>query len=102
MKEPYIITIEYPKGSDKGPDQFRPDTKPITRAIKRHAQCDGEVVFYTHKRRKKLREYLLNAAEGKQGIVLSRINPGNLKQVDKYFQFLNELGEAGMEIHSQP
>ena len=102
QKEPYIIVIEYPKGSDKGPDQFRPDTKPIIRAVKKHAQCDGEVVFYTHKRRKKLKEYLLKVTEGKEGIIISRINPGNLKRVEAYFQFLNSLGENGMQVHTHP
>jgi len=32
-KEKYTIIIEYPKGKDKGPDQFRPDTKPILKAV---------------------------------------------------------------------
>ena len=102
QKERYAIVIEYPKGSDKGPDQFRPDTKPILRAVKKHAQCDGEVVFYTHKRRKALMEYLRKVTEGKEGIIISRINPGNLKRVDAYFQFLDALGKTGMQVHTHP
>ncbi len=101
-KERYAIVIEYPKGSDKGPDQFRPDTKPILRAVKSYAKCDGEVVFYTHKRRKELKEYLLKVTKDKDAIVISRINPGNLKRVDTYFQFLNELSKEGMQIHTHP
>ncbi len=34
--------------------------------------------------------------------VISRINPGNLKQVDEYFQFLKALGDTGIEIHTHP
>ncbi|HHD77250.1 MAG TPA: hypothetical protein ENK97_00500 [Campylobacteraceae bacterium] len=102
QQEKYVIVIEYPKGSDKGPDQFRPDTKPIMKAIMKTAKCDGEVVFYTHKRRKALREYLLKVTEGKEAIIISRINPGNLKNVDAYFQFLNRLSKSGMMIHTHP
>lgn len=101
-KEKYAIIIEYPKGSDKGPDLFRPDTKPILKAIQKHADCDGEVVFYTHKRRKALKEYLLKIGEEKEVILVSRINPGNLAQVDTYFEFLNELGKTGMQVHTHP
>ncbi len=101
-KEKYAVIIEYSKGSDKGPDQFRPDTKVILRAIEKHAKCDGEIVFYTHKRRKALIEYLLKVIEEKEGIIISRINPGNLKRVDDYFQFLDTLGKAGMQVHTHP
>lgn len=100
--EKYVIVIEYPKGSDKGPDLFRPDTKPILKAIKNHAKCDGEVVFYTHKRRKGLKDYLLKTGVDKEVILLSRINPGNLKNVDTYFEFLRELGMNGMQVHTHP
>ncbi len=101
-QEKYVIIIEYPKGNDKGADLFRPDTKPILKAIQKQASCDGEIVFYTHKRRKKLKEYLQKVTKNKSGIIISRINPGNLKQVDAYFQFLNELSNQGMQIHTHP
>ena len=48
----YVIIIEYPKGSDKGVDGFRADTKPIQKAIQKTLNCDGEIVFYTHKNEK--------------------------------------------------
>lgn len=54
----YAMIIEYAKGSDKGCDGFRPDTKPILEALKRVANIDGEIVFYTHKKRDELYEYI--------------------------------------------
>jgi len=35
-------------------------------------------------------------------IFISRINPGNLKRVDNYFDFLNRLSLSGMEVHTHP
>ena len=101
-KKTYIVIIEYPKGSDKGVDGFRPDTKPILKAIQKKAECDGEIVFYTHKKRKGLEKYLLEIAKNKNLILISRINPGNLKRVDAYFQFLNKLGQNGVSVHTHP
>jgi hypothetical protein len=101
-KEQYVVVIEYPKGSDKGVDGFRADSKSIQKAIQKYAKCDGEIVFYTHKKRHGLKEYLLRIAENKEVILISRINPGNLKRVEEYFQFLNLLGLAGMQVHTHP
>lgn len=98
----YVILIEYPKGNDKGPDLFRADSKPILKAVQNSLDCDGEIVFYTHKRRKELKQYIIDALNGRDGIVISRINPGNLKRVDSYFQFLNELSKEGMQVHTHP
>jgi hypothetical protein len=93
-----IFIIEYAKGSDKGFDGFRPDSKPILSAIQEVTGMQREIVFYTPKRKYELLEYLKQNAHS----VISRINPGNLKQVDEYFQFLKALGNSGVEVHTHP
>ena len=93
-----IFIIEYAKGSDKGFDGFRPDTKPILNAIEKNTSFKTEVVFFRPNKKYQLLEYLKKNAHS----VISRINPGNLKQVDEYFQFLKALGDSGVEIHTHP
>lgn len=97
MKE-YAVIIEYAQGSDKGFDGFRPDTKPILKSLKKIANIDGEVVFYNPSKKKELFEYLTKNAT----IVISRINPGNLKEVDDYFVFLKKLADSGISLHTHP
>jgi len=96
--EKKIFIIEYIKGTDKGFDGFRPDTKPILNAIKDVAGFETEIVFYRPTRKYELLEYLRENAYA----VISRINPGNLVQIDEYFQFLKALGNSGVEIHTHP
>jgi hypothetical protein len=96
--EKYAIIIEYKDGSDKGCDGFRPDSKPILKAIKDVAGIDGEIVFYSPSRADELAKYIKQRAT----IVISRINPGNLKEVDEYFVFLKRLGNDGIDIHTHP
>lgn len=93
-----VFIIEYQKGSDKGFDGFRPDTKPILRAIEEETSFKTEIVFFKPNKKYQLLEYLKENAHA----VISRINPGNLKQVDEYFQFLKALGDSGVEIHTHP
>ncbi|MEA3553034.1 MAG: Cj0069 family protein, partial [Campylobacterota bacterium] len=93
-----VFIIEYAKGSDKGFDGFRPDSKPILNAIKELTAIDTEIVFYRPNKKYELLEYLKENASA----VISRINPGNLKGVDEYFQFLKALGDSGVEIHTHP
>jgi len=93
-----IIVIEYVKGSDKGFDGFRPDSKPILLAIRKATGLDREIVFYRPNRKYELLEYLKENALA----VISRINPGNLKEVDEYFQFLKALSNAGVDVHTHP
>lgn len=97
MKDTVFI-IEYTKGSDKGFDGFRPDTKPILKAIKDVTALETEIVFYKPKKKEQLLEYLKTKAL----CVISRINPGNLKEVDEYFQFLKALSDSNIQVHSHP
>jgi len=96
--EKRIFVIEYAKGSDKGFDGFRPDTKPILNAIKEATGLPTEIVFYRPNRKYDLLDYLKENAHA----VISRINPGNLKGVDEYFQFLKALSNSGVEVHTHP
>lgn len=97
MKKKAFI-IEYHGGSDKGFDGFRPDTKPILDAIEEVLNIKTEVVFYVPSKKEELKKYLQNSAS----YVISRINPGNLKEVDGYFCFLKELGDFGIEVFTHP
>lgn len=93
-----VFIIEYSKGTDKGFDGFRADTKPILNAIEDVTDYKTEIVFYRPDRKYDLLEYLKENAYA----VISRINPGNLKEIDEYFQFLKALGNSGVEIHTHP
>ena len=93
-----VFIIEYNKGSDKGFDGFRPDTKPILKAIKSATQYETDIVFYRPKKKEALKAHLIQNAHA----VISRINPGNLKEVDEYFQFLNEIAKEGVQVHTHP
>ncbi len=96
--EKKVFVIEYAKGTDKGFDGFRPDTKPILNAITELTGIKNEIVFYVPSKKEKLYEYLKqNACQ-----IISRINPGNLKEVDEYFQFLAKLSKEGIGIHTHP
>ena len=93
-----VFIIEYAKGSDKGFDGFRPDSKPILNAIEEVAGFKTEIVFYRPNKKYDLLDYLKENAHA----VISRINPGNLKGVDEYFQFLKALSNSGVQIHTHP
>lgn len=93
-----IYIIEYNKGSDKSFDGFRADTKPILKAIKETTAYETDIVFYRPKKSEQLLEFLQKNAFA----VISRINPGNLKEVDPYFQFLKQLSTSGVQVHTHP
>lgn len=93
-----VFIIEYHEGSDKGFDGFRADTKPILQAISDEIGCKNEVVFYNPAKKEQLFEYLKQHAFA----IISRINPGNLKEVDEYFQFLKSLSDEKIEIYTHP
>ena len=96
--EKKVFVIEYAKGSDKGFDGFRADTKPILNAIEEATGYRTEIVFYRPNKKYELLDYLKENAQS----VISRINPGNLKGVDEYFQFLKALSNSGVEVHTHP
>ncbi len=93
-----VFVIEYSKGTDKGFDGFRPDTKPILDAVAELKGLQTEIVFYRPEKKEQLFEYLKENALH----IISRINPGNLKEVDEYFQFLAKLNDEGVGIHTHP
>ncbi len=93
-----VFVIEYSKGTDKSFDGFRADTKPILNAVSEVANLPTEVVFYNPDKKDQLFDYLEQNALH----VISRINPGNLKEVDEYFQFLKALSDKGVGVHTHP
>ncbi|AXX93372.1 hypothetical protein CPU12_08435 [Malaciobacter molluscorum LMG 25693] len=93
-----IFIIECNVGSDKGFDGFRADTKPILNEIEQISGFSTEVVFYSPSKKDELFEYLNKNAYA----IISRINPGNLKEIDEYFQFLNKLSQNQIEVHTHP
>lgn len=93
-----VFVIEYSKGTDKSFDGFRADTKPILNAVEKIAGLKTEIVFYNPDKKDKLFSYLKDNARD----VISRINPGNLKEVDEYFQFLQSLSDVGIGVHTHP
>lgn len=93
-----VFIIECHEGSDKGFDGFRPDTKPLLEAISEELSIQNEVVFYSSDKKDNLKEYLKQNAI----YILSRINPGNLKEVDEYFQFLKEIADEGIGVFTHP
>ena len=93
-----IFIIEYARGTDKGFDGFRPDSKPILSEIRKVTDREREIVFYRPNKKYELLDYLKENAHA----VISRINPGNLKEVDEYFQFLKALANSGVEVHTHP
>ncbi|RXJ87749.1 Cj0069 family protein [Arcobacter sp. CECT 8985] len=93
-----IFIIECSVGSDKGFDGFRADTKPILNEIQKVGAYETEIVFYNSQKKELLFEYLKKQAYA----VISRINPGNLKEVDEYFQFLNNLSKENIEVYTHP
>lgn len=93
-----VFIIEYAKGSDKSFDGFRADSKPILTAIEEATQRQTEIVFYNPDKKEMLFDYLVDHAHS----VISRINPGNLKEVDDYFVFLKGLGDCGVKVFTHP
>lgn len=86
-----VVFFEVQGGNDKGADGFRKDTMPMVNALKERG-VDAEVIFYDKAREEEIYNYVsLN------GIAyVSRINPGNLKEEQSYFQMLRRLCEDGV------
>lgn len=93
----YVIIIELAGWTDKGKDGHRADSYPILNAIK-SKWFDWEIIFYDHNKQDKLFEEL----KEKAGVIIWRINPGNCKYVDEYFQFLNRLSNEWIFINTDP
>ncbi|MEM8606944.1 MAG: Cj0069 family protein [Myxococcota bacterium] len=96
MKHTAVI-FEVEGGLDKGRDGHRADSQPMLDALARRG-FEGEIVFYHPDVESKLLARLC----GKTTVVLSRVNPGDLKDTDRYWQFLHELEQDGSLVQTPP
>ena len=88
-----VIVFEAHGGSDKGPDGHRKDTMPIVNAIKAKEGWSAEVVYFEDAKR----EEIFNYVKDNGTAYISRINPGNLANGEKfYFEMLRDLSAAGV------
>lgn len=92
-----VVIMEIEGWSDKWEDWHRRDTFPILNAIK-NKWFEWEVMFYEHKKQ----EDLFNYIKDNVWVVIWRINPGNLKEIDEYFQFLNRLSQEWVFVNTHP
>lgn len=86
-----IVFFEVRGGSDKGEDGYRKDTMPMVEALKKRG-FNAEVIFFEVAKRDEIYHYVKNNAIG----YVSRINPGNLKEENQYFEMLRNLCNDGI------
>ena len=97
MQKRHVIIFEAKGGNDKGRDGHRGDSQPILDALLAK-NFTGEILFFEALNYQALLRYVLRHA----GVVLSRINPGNLEDTDIYYQFLQEIAEQGLLVQTHP
>ncbi|MCW0224429.1 Cj0069 family protein [Campylobacter lari] len=86
-----IVFFEVRGGSDKGEDGHRKDTMPMVNALKEQG-WNAEVIFFEVDKKDEIYEYVKNNADA----YVSRINPGNLKEENEYFDMLRKLCANGV------
>ena len=86
-----IVFFEVRGGSDKGEDGYRKDTMPMVEELKKRG-FDAEVIFFELSKQDEIYRYVKNNAIG----YVSRINPGNLKEENQYFEMLRKLCNDGI------
>lgn len=86
-----IVFFEVRGGSDKGEDGHRRDTMPMIEELKKR-NFDAEVIFFDISKQDEIFNYVKNNAIG----YVSRINPGNLKEENQYFEMLRKLCDYGI------
>jgi hypothetical protein len=89
--------LEAEGSNDKDSDGHRTDSHPLLKALDARG-IEGEIRYFRSGEEKVLEEELIRSA----GIVLSRINPGNLPDTDTYWQFLERLANAGLVVQTHP
>ncbi|EAJ9556725.1 Cj0069 family protein, partial [Campylobacter jejuni] len=81
-----IVFFEVKGGSDKGEDGYRKDTMPMVNALKAKG-WNAEVIFFEVGKKDEIYKYVKENFDG----YVSRINPGNLKEENEYFDMLRKL-----------
>lgn len=92
-----IVFFEVRGGSDKGEDGFRKDTMPMVNALKKRG-WNAEVIFFEVAQK----EAIYTRVKGEFDGYVSRINPGNLKEENEYFDMLRRLCNDGLVGMSHP
>ncbi|RUL51080.1 Cj0069 family protein [Lysinibacillus antri] len=86
-----VIFFEVQGGNDKGADGYRKDTMPMVDALKERGM-DAEVIFFDKEKEDEIYNYVSTNALA----YVSRINPGNLKEEQAYFEMLRRLCQDGV------
>ncbi|TEY03029.1 Cj0069 family protein [Campylobacter sp. US33a] len=86
-----IVFFEVRGGSDKGEDGYRKDTMPMVNALKSKG-WNAEVIFFEVGKKDEIYHYVKENFDG----YVSRINPGNLKEENEYFDMLRKLCNDGL------
>lgn len=86
-----IVFFEVRGGSDKGEDGYRKDTMPMVNALKNKGY-NAEVIFFEITKKDQIYSYVKENFDG----YVSRINPGNLKEENEYFDMLRQLCKDGL------
>ncbi|EAH6693459.1 Cj0069 family protein [Campylobacter coli] len=86
-----IVFFEVRGGSDKGEDGYRKDTMPMVNALKAKG-WNAEVIFFEVGKKNEIYNYVKENFDG----YVSRINPGNLKEENEYFDMLRKLCQEGL------
>ena len=81
-----IVFFEVRGGSDKGEDGYRKDTMPMVNALKAKGY-NAEVIFFEVSKKDEIYNYVKENFDA----YVSRINPGNLKEENEYFDMLRKL-----------
>lgn len=92
-----VVIFEAEGGNDKGPDGHRADSAPMLEALRRRG-FEGELCFYKPDRSAEL----LERFAGEATVAISRVNPGNLKDTDQFWQFLRALADRGTVVQTHP
>ena len=88
----HVVIFEARGGSDKGKYGFRPDSKPIIDSLKNRG-WSAEIIFYNDENRGEIYRHTIDKSDA----YISRVNPGNLRDEEGYFQMLRELVNNGVE-----
>lgn len=92
-----VLLFEVAGGRDKNASGNRADSVPLLGAFDSRG-IPGEIAQYSPGEE----QALLARYQGRTSIVLSRINPGDLGEIDTYWKFLNKLEQGGAIVETRP
>ncbi|MEM1154392.1 MAG: Cj0069 family protein [Pseudomonadota bacterium] len=92
-----VVLFEVAGGRDKNASGNRADSVPLISAFGSKG-VHGEILHYSPAEERNLLDQYL----GRVSIVLSRINPGDLAEIDTYWKFLNKFEQGGAIVETRP